>query len=109
MLQCVSEMHSILRLLVDPTLPCALFAYPYVREQGTIRKDRPVDVLIGFLDATKKRFTFAYDDGRVYPMVCHHVRSTYAIPDAPKGTKWVVAASLPTDLRQTVTLGKFEV
>lgn len=58
--------RSLLRLVVDESLPCALFAYPAA--DGV----QAVDVLVGWLDADMA-LTPACVDGRMYPMLCRRM------------------------------------
>ena len=95
---CPSHAQALLRLLVDPLRPCSLYAYPAVVGEAVT----PVDVLVGFLDRANT-LTLACGDS-VFPMICHHVAARRTVPAVPSNAKWIVAASLSTELRRAVAL-----
>ena len=88
------ESHSLLRLLVDPSLTSAIFAYPV--KLGILQHD----VIVGYLDKNK-HLTLAWANKRVYPKIGQLTGRKLNIPI---GTVWIVAASLTAPYRNAVSL-----
>jgi hypothetical protein len=89
---CVSQSDSILRLLMDDTLICALFAFPASNGIGKI------DMVVGYIDYNKNKILDSYSMiGR--KDLCHE-ETSYSI--VPKNAKWIIGASFKTDYRNSL-------
>jgi hypothetical protein len=104
-----SHTNSLLRL---KDKPCAIFAYDI--KYGI----QLSDILVGFMSNDKTFLKMAWDNSsRVFPMIGQisgkDNQGTYIqwdcktfinVPEPPKNTKWIIAASLNTEYREAVNL-----
>lgn len=88
-----AQANALLHLVVDEKRPCALYAYP--ANLGM----RPVDAVVGFVDAGGN-LTLAWDRGtRIFPMIGN---SWESVPAVPPSTVWIVAAAFQTKYRYAI-------
>ena len=84
--------NALLRLVIDKSLPCALFVYP-VKDGIQL-----MDIIVGFLDE-EHEFRLACNNKHIYPMIGNSTE----VPNIPTNTKWIVGAALNTNYRRAVS------